>query len=191
MSQKIFIFLLLVLNVSVFASSLNLGLHTIDANALKVRTGSSSQYKHSYNIYKNQTVTVHEFKNGWARISKSEDTPKWVYAKYLKKINKQEKSPKKKIQKKETGKTTVDSRLLRYISKSDNYIKHSKVFINVSQRLIASHVCRISDFRKTSGWIELSKDEIYFTYCGGFNKKDKIYINLLTNKIIGNMKKYK
>ncbi len=183
MFKKIFIFLFLIWSSSVFASSSSLGLYSVNTNALKIRLGPSSKYPHSYNIYNKQTTNVYEFKDGWARISKFKDNSKWAYAKYLTKVTHQSSSQVKEPK--------IDTRLLKYLVKSDNYEKHSKVFINVSQRLISNHVCRVSDFKKTSGWIELAKDELYFTYCGGFNKKDKIYINLLTNKIIGNMKKYK
>ncbi len=200
MIKKIFLSLFL------FTSSLlasNLGLYYVNADVLKIRLGPSSSYEHSYSMYHKQKTNVYEFKNSWARVSKSKSNSKWAYAKFLSpvKVDKKTETSKKSTPKK-TKKTTkkkvtkakknkVDTRLLKYIAKSDNYEKHSKVFINVSQRLIANRVCKISDFRKTSGWMELSKDEMYFTYCGGFTKKDKIYINLVTNEIIGNMRKYK
>lgn len=198
MFQKIFIFLFILFSCSAFASSKTLGLYSVNADVLKIRLGPNSQFEHSYNMYNNQRTNVYEFKDGWARVSKSANHSKWAYGKYLTQVNKNSivsqkpaKRKKKSQVKKKVPKPKFDTRLVKYIAKSDNYKKHSKVFINVSQRLISQRVCRISDFRKTSGWMELSEDEMYFTYCGGFNKKDKIYINLVTNEIIGNMKKYK
>lgn len=226
MHQKIFLSLFL-LTSSLLASDFEL--YYVNADVLKVRTGPSSSYEHSYSMYNKQKARVYKVKDGWAKVSRTRS--QWAYAKFLtkisvekdskkatpkkattqkKKITPQKVAPKKAVpktiatqQKKTTPKKTVttakksskkpkiDSRLLKYIKKSDNYEQYSKVFLEVSQKLISNKVCKVSDFRKTNGWMKLYEDEMYFAYCGGFKKKDKIYINLVTNELIGDMKRYK
>lgn len=212
MLKKILISLLLLTSNYLFASSAPIGTYYVNGSILKVRTGPSTKATHSYSIYKKQKVTVYELHNGWARVSKSSENSKWAYAKYLTKIDAPVKKqavaePVQHTPKQETvvpreevvheepapkvKKPSVDTRLLRAISKSDDFLIYSEIFLSVSQQLVKHRICKVSDFRKTRGWMELKKDEIYFSYCGGFNKKNKIYMNLKTGRITGDMRKYK
>lgn len=209
MFQKIFVFLFLFLSTSLFASSTDLGFYSVNADVLKIRTGPSSKYKHSYSMYKQQETKVYELQDGWARISKSKTNAKWAYAKFLTKNTPKKSKPtiekKPEPQAKEEPKIEVneappkqeektkfvDRRLQRIISKSDGFKQHSKMFILVSQKLVSSQICKVTDFRKTRGWIEIYENELYFTYCGGFSRKNKIFLNLKTNELTGDLRKYK
>ena len=206
MLKKLFVFVVILSFTSVFA---NQGNYKVNTKTLKVRAGASATAPHSYSIYKNKKVTVYEMKEGWARISKKMSNSKWVYAKFLTKIEqnniiKKTKTPIKEtkpepettpkiktkkqeikkqktiVQKNKVKKSTsgTNYELIQAISTSDNYTKYKDIFIAASQKLYSHKICNISDLRKTRGWIELFEDEIYFTYCGGYKRKNKIYLNV-------------
>lgn len=74
--------------------------------------------------------------------------------------------------------------LKQALSYSDNYDKHASLFQSVSQKLIDKKRCKIRDFKRMRGWVESSPTNLYFTYCGGFRRSDKIYLNIATGEIV-------
>ena len=198
--HKIFLSLLLLTSSILYADLNGTGKYTVNSATLKVRLAPTTRSVHSYSIYKNQKVSVYEIQNNWARISKYTTTSvqgnvtrtaKWVYGKYITPLNSTTSTQKNTYKKpKKTLKKSVrkqpkkrNSRLTKAISGSDGFNKHSKVFIAVSEELIHKRVCKVSDFRKTRGWMELKADKMYFAYCGGFSKRNKLFLDINTSEV--------
>lgn len=78
----------------------------------------------------------------------------------------------------------IDERLLFAIQKSDDYITYQSVFLSLSSKLITNGICTIEDFQEWGGWMRSTNKgpRYYFTYCGGPNLDNRIYINVLTNE---------
>ena len=187
MLKKIVLFLFILTATTLFANVQAKGRYYVNTKTLKVRMAPSTKARHSYSIYKNQKVRVYEVKDNWARISRYKTTTikgkftkaaKWVFGKYLTPTKVRKKKNRKKSSTKKRSSYKKNTKLTQAISGSDNYKKHSKTFQSVSQKLLKEGRCKLSDFRKTRGWIELSRDDLYFTYCGGFSRKNKIYLNV-------------
>lgn len=199
MFHKIFIFLSLFIFSSLVSASSVRGTYYVKADVLKVRNGPSTNYIHSYSIYNNYKVRVFEIKDGWARISRYKTTTsngkfvkaaKWTFAKYLTKSDAktQIKSKKKKKSIKKSSKATKTKKvnntaLIEAISPSDNYDKHAPLFLSASKKLIEEKRCKIYDFKRMRGWVESTPINRYFTYCGGFRRTNKIYLDILTGEI--------
>jgi hypothetical protein len=74
------------------------------------------------------------------------------------------------------------------IKDSDDYRLHKDVFAKTAQALIEQNTCTAQDFKEQGGWMksvnpETRKKPIYFTYCGGINMSNKIYLNARTGKV--------
>lgn len=187
MLKKIVLFLFILTATNLFATALAKGKYYVNTKTLKVRMAPSTKAGHSYSMYKNQKVRVYEVKDNWARISKYKTTTvkgkftkaaKWVFGKYLTQAKVRKQKNRKKSFTKKRSSYKKNTKLTKAISGSDNYKKFSKTFQSVSQKLIENGTCKVSDFSKTRGWIDISRDDLYFAYCGGFSKKNKIYLNV-------------
>lgn len=72
------------------------------------------------------------------------------------------------------------------IAGSDDFGKYRAAFATAAQALISSGQCSEADFEEMGGWVKSinRRDEpIYFTYCGGPNPADKVYLNAETGEI--------
>ena len=72
------------------------------------------------------------------------------------------------------------------ISASEDLEENRDTFAWVSQKLINSGQCRISDFRDIGGWwrsAEHNPEPIYYTYCGGASNSDRIFVDTRTGEI--------
>lgn len=186
--------------------------HYVNTKTLKVRLAPTSKSAHLYSLYKGHKVKVYEIKNSWARISEYTKTAQWVHEDYLtqldsaktkKKIEKVqviekpipviEKKPKEKTIVKEPEPQTIieedipedismEAMLLETISKSDDYERYKSTFTSVSQRLFKNETCRLKDFKRSNGWMEISDGELYFIYCGKIKKQNKIFLNVSTGE---------
>ncbi|MBW1722536.1 MAG: SH3 domain-containing protein [Deltaproteobacteria bacterium] len=156
----------------------------VSSNKLNVRLAPNKNGKITNTLYKGQKVEVFEIKNGWARISRYYDgrregvsgkVARWVFAKYL------------SVNRIADNKTiNNNSPIAMAIKSSDDFAKYQSVFINASERLIRSGQCTLEDFKEMGGWVRSTKHKpnpVYFTYCGGMNKSNRIYLNAATGKI--------
>jgi hypothetical protein len=75
--------------------------------------------------------------------------------------------------------------IISYIEKSDDFSQHDEAFIKATQLLLAEKQCRAHDFVEIGGWVKSInyEDDVYFTYCGGLETSDKIYLDVKTGKI--------
>ena len=148
-----------------------------------------------------EKTTIHEEKNGWARVSKYYDAActngrseyvdsgnaactgsngivngrfaEWVHMKYL-----SEKRPSNP-----GAEATGDYRL---VSGSDDYRKHKEVFARTASKLIASGQCTAQDFKEMGGWLKSMSHKnspVYFMYCGGMSVQNRLYLNATTGEV--------
>lgn len=71
------------------------------------------------------------------------------------------------------------------ISDSDHYKIHGEKFEAAARELIAKGRCKEADFKELGGFwksTDTSRPGQYFTYCGGMNLSNKIYIRVLADK---------
>ncbi len=75
--------------------------------------------------------------------------------------------------------------IISYIDKSDDFSENEEAFVKATQSLLIEKQCRASDFVEIGGWVKSInyKDDVYFTYCGGLETSDKIYLNVKTGRI--------
>lgn len=75
--------------------------------------------------------------------------------------------------------------LHEYLENSDQYISFQDVFLDASTKLIEGKQCRLADFEEVGGWIKSinHQENVYFTYCGGYEAEHKIYLNVVSGEI--------
>ena len=71
-----------------------------------------------------------------------------------------------------------------FLSGSDNYAKYSKVFCEVSRKLIEDGECTEKELKESGGWWASTTrpQGTFFTYCGGMSLSDKIYLDVSTGE---------
>lgn len=183
MNKIIIVILGLMLSGDLLAEATSAGDYYVSANRLSVRLGPSSTATITNTLNRKQKVEVYEVENGWARVSKYYDgavegksgqVARWVSAKYL-----SSNKPKDSF--------SNDTPLEKSIKGSDNYSLYRENFIKLSQKLIDQGRCSVADYKEMGGWLRSSNHKpkpVYFTYCGGFSKGNKVYINAETGKIL-------
>jgi len=152
---------------------------------LNVRLEPNKEGSITSSIYENQQVNVYAIKDGWGRVSKYYNgevegktgmVARWVFMGYLSKNHPiEKKSNKIKI-----------SILEKALKNSDNYSRYEKSFIKASETLIKEKTCDVNDFKEMGGWARspaYSPKPIFFTYCGGMIKENRIYLNVKTGEI--------
>ena len=153
----------------------------VTANQLNVRLSPSPSGKITNRLDRGQRVDVFEVKNGWARISKYYDgfvegvsgqVARWVASKYL---SKSRPSPRP---------LTIESPLDLVLKSSDDYRKYRSRFLTASKKLISQGRCTMGDFREMGGWTRSTRlRSVYFTYCGGARRSNRIYLDINTGRI--------
>lgn len=183
--MRIFVMALLALSsVSAFAAALGPGSYFVTADHLNVRLSPSANGKLTNKLSFGARVDVEEVRSGWARISKYYDgsveglngtVARWVSAKYLSATK-----PKAETTSPASGP------LAEALSQSNDYRKYSSQFIAASKKLIEQGKCTLGDFKEMGGWVRSTNNgskPIYFTYCGGFTKQNRIYLNVANGKV--------
>ena len=167
---------------------------------LNRRTCPSTQCGVVGKLFLREAATVYEVKKGWARITPPYDAScrngkseyvdsgnsacvasnginigkfsEWVAFKYLSKDRPPDPAEK------ETG-------LAKIIGKSDDYRQYKDLFLKTASTLIAQKNCTLKDFQEGWGFTKSTtypNQPIYFTYCGGFHKRNKIHLNVKTGR---------
>jgi len=178
---KIMFILLILCNVSYLsATATKQGNYYVITEKLNVRLAPHKNGKKTNILYKNQKVQVYEVLNGWARISYyylskkegiSYSIARWVSSKYL-------------LKTKVKTKNNNNSLIVQALKGTDNFVKYQAIFISASEKLVKNKKCSISDFKEMGGWMRSSsKRNIYFTYCGGMSKSNRLYLNISTGKV--------
>ena len=181
--RRIMLVIAIICSGNAFATATSPGDYYVSANVLNVRLGPSTTASTTNTFVRKQRVKVYEIKGKWARVSKYYNgtfegkigrVARWVSAKYL-------------SSSKPVDSFTNDTPLEKYISGSDNYSLYRDNFIKLSKKLIDQGRCTLDDYKEMHGWgrsVNYKPKPIYFTYCGGFSKGNKIYINAKNGKNI-------
>lgn len=154
-------------------------------------------------LIEGEKITIFEEKNNWVRITKryyasclsgeSEYVDKgnkrcvaengivngefaeWVSKRFL-----TTSGPKKQI--------VFNSAVEKAISSSDNFQQYREAFLEISNKLVDGNQCTINDFEQMGGWLKATGNNmskpIYFTYCGGMTKNNKVYINVKSKTVL-------
>jgi len=75
--------------------------------------------------------------------------------------------------------------VVKAVKSSDDFSKYKTLFISASDKLIKSGKCSLGDLKEMGGWMRSTNHKpkpIYFTYCGGMTKNNRIYLNAATGK---------
>lgn len=134
-------------------------------------------------LRKRQAVDVLEVKGGWARVTKFYDggvegvtgqVARWVAVKDLSATRPAEETAKKD-----------EPEIAKLLTSSDDFARHRKVFIKASQELIDRKRCTAQDFKDIGGWSKstnFANRPVYFMYCGGMTKANRVYVDASTGE---------
>jgi hypothetical protein len=163
-----------------FAEARSPGGFVVTADSLNVRQAANETGIVTGKLYQQEKVEVFEVKNGWARISEYYDgeinglptkVARWVFATHLS-------APRP------TGNTaTVNSPIINAIKSSDDLAMHQDTFVRISEVLINSGECKLSEFEDIGGWwrsVDHKPRPVYYTYCGGAINNHRVYVNTAT-----------
>jgi hypothetical protein len=159
-----------------------------------VRLAANQTGKIAKSLYRGQTVDVLEVSEGWARISHYYDgvdeglsgfVAQWVFAQHLSPVTVDAGQP-AETPKPVAVKVDVDSPIFKAISSSDDLDKYAGLFVQVSEKLVESGQCDLSDFVDIGGWWRSNAHtprSIYYTYCGGANNENRIFVDTATGRV--------
>jgi len=71
------------------------------------------------------------------------------------------------------------------ISDSDDVSMYESIFLAATKKLVSSGVCSLAEIQEYGGWVKSQnqkKKPVYFTYCGGMNVKNRIYLDASSGK---------
>jgi hypothetical protein len=163
-----------------FAEARSPGGFVVTADSLNVRLAANETGKVTDKLFQQEKVEVFEVRNGWARISEYYDedinglstkVARWVFATHLS-------APRPTVKK-----ATANSPIVNAIKSSDDLAIHQDIFAWVSEELINSGECKLSDFEDIGGWwrsVDHKPRPVYYTYCGGSINNHRVYVNTAT-----------
>lgn len=154
------------------------GEYYVTSSSLNVRREPNNKGRISTVLDIGTKVDVIEVQSGWARISEyiefvDGELAQWVSIDFL-----ADEVPSNMAQ-------VRSGRLEIKIKHSDDFMDHRNVFMSVSQQLIDSGQCSDDDFAQTKGWLAstvFAERSVYYTYCGGLERDDKIYLDTETKE---------
>lgn len=153
-------------------------------------------------LFFREKATIYEQKNGWARITQpyyascvnnnsefvdsgnracvadngivDEQFAEWVQLEFLSNVRPADPA----------AGATGDYAL---ISGSNDYQNHKDAFAKAARDLISDGRCTERDFKDMGGWLKstttYADKPIYFTYCGGMSKQNRLYLNAKTGEV--------
>lgn len=159
------------------------GDYYVNTDETSERLSPSKTGKITNTLFKRQKVTVIELKNGWARVSKYYDGEvegiKGQVARWIEVSSLSEDRPA------EENIVGTDKELGEALRSSDNFSRYKKVFTEAARRLIAERTCSLDDFKLAGGWMkstQYSSGDVYFVYCGGLHRSNRLYFDVKTQK---------
>jgi len=176
------IFIAVFIVSTAFAEARSPGGYVVTAASLNVRLAANETAKISDKLRRQEKVEVFEVTNGWARISEyfdaqidglSRKVARWVFATHLSAQGSTEK------------KVIVSTPIVEAIRSSDDLAMHLETFVGVSEKLVNSGECVLSDFEDIGGWwrsVAHKPRPVYYTYCGGGVDNHRIFVNAATGE---------
>lgn len=186
---------------SIFSHSVSAEQLWVNTERLNRRTCPAESCGIVGQLFFREAVTVLETRNGWARISEPYDAAcangrsqyvdsgnpqclerngivdgrfsEWVLKRFL--VTARPADPAE-------GAQGVE----KLVSGSDDFARYRAVFVQATQRLLADRRCVAADFEEMGGWVKSSSHgakPIYFTYCGGRNVRDRLYLDATNGNI--------
>ncbi len=161
------------------------GIYFVSTETIDVKLGTSDNSKITNTLYEGAKVEVMEIKNGWGRISKyyngaiessSGQVARWVEMIKLSSERLKENSI--------SGKKITSLEIA--IKSSDNFSSYKNVMLDISQKLINQGRCTLADYREMGGWMRSYNHKpkpIFFTYCGGMKKSNRVYLNAINGYV--------
>jgi hypothetical protein len=166
-----------------FAAATTTGPHYVIAETTQVLLAPESGAK-STNVYRvRQKVDVLEIKGGWARVSKYYDgTPEGVSGQVARWVATKDLSVSRPADEKVGAK---EPPVAAALVDSDDFARHRVAFIKAAQTLIDERTCNMQDFKDGGGWMKSTNHSgpVYFAYCGGMHKSNRLYLNAGTGKV--------
>ena len=176
------IFTVILTASTAFAEARLPGGYVVKADSLNVRLAANETGKVTDKLFQREKVEVFEVKNGWARISEyydqdinglSSKVARWVFATHL------------SVQRPAEMKVVASAPIINAIKSSDDLATHQDTFVWVSDRLVRSGECKLSDFEDIGGWwksVDHKPRPVYYTYCGGAIDNHRVYVNTATGE---------
>ena len=73
------------------------------------------------------------------------------------------------------------------IANSDDYKTHKDQFLKAANKLIRDKSCTANEIKDMGGFMKSQinhpNQPVYFTYCGGMNRNNRIYVDVSSGKI--------
>ncbi len=152
----------------------------VTVNKLNVRSYPRANAPIRSSLRKGMPLKALEIKGDWVRISDYEvhdsgnDVADWVHSDFL--------SHEKPV----VTAQEVRKALVALVKKSDDFMLYEEQFIIATKQLLDQKTCTHDDFELIDGWI-LSRtfniEPVYFVYCGGTARENKVYMNPETGEI--------
>ena len=153
-------------------------------------------------LFYREGVTVYEQKDGWARISKRYDASchngkseyvdsgdnrcsvsngvkdgkfaEWVSFEHLSEIRPPDPG---------AGATGM----AKAVSQSDDFRHYERAFVTAAEKLVSSGRCTLEEISNNGGWMKSAttyrNKPVYFMYCGGMTRSNRLYLNADTGQI--------
>ena len=168
------------------------GRYVVTATTLNIRLAPNTAGQAAGSLRQGQEIEVLEVDNGWARISEYYDGARdgvsgtvasRVFAEHLGAGGSAQapvELPAAAVE------VDVDSPVYRAIESSDDLDKYQGLFVLVSEKLVESGACNLSDFRDIGGWWRSTSHQprpVYYTYCGGATDKHRIFVDTQTGQV--------
>lgn len=75
--------------------------------------------------------------------------------------------------------------LFKQLGKSDDVVRHERVFVYAYQSMINDQIAKPADFENQGGWVRsIENPDFYFVYVGtATSTKERYYLNVKTGQI--------
>lgn len=160
------------------------GTYYVSVEKTDERLAPAANAKSTNILRMRQAVEVLEVKGQWARVTKYYDgqvegvpgqVARWVAVKDLSAAR-----PADEVAKSD------EPEIAKLLTGSDDFARYRKPFIKASQELIQRKQCSVQDFKEVGGWSKSTNfpnKPVYFTYCGGMTKQNRVYLNAATGEV--------
>jgi hypothetical protein len=119
-------------------------------------------------------ISIYDTSGRWVRINKqSEKEGQWIYSQDTSSNFPSVTEKEKRLQMK------------RLIRGTDDFEQNEERFIDLTMQVIATEDCSQEDIQILGGWIRsltYSEEPVYYTYCGGIEPQNKLYLNLASGE---------
>ena len=168
------------------------GRYIVTASTLNIRLAPNTSGQAAGKLARGEEIEVLEVDNGWARISAYYDgasagqsgaVARWVYAAHLDSSSAESVTPPVPVVVYEFD---PESPVYQAIKSSDDLDRYSGLFVVVSEKLVETGTCELSDFRDIGGWWRSARHApraVYYTYCGGATDNHRVFVDAETGQV--------